>query len=383
MIKALIFDIDGVLVDSEVLSILITQNYFKSIGYNVGGDKFSSHLGIGMEDLIEGTAKECGFEVPLSDAFSFFKKEYSEKIKKNNIALPGAKDIIYKALRSGLKCAVCSSAPRWRVLLNLENIGVKINDLSAVISYEDAKRNKPFPDIYRRALLELGIDENEALVFEDSYGGIQSAKSAGCYVCALETTINEKKCKEAGAGYVIKDLSFFPDFSSFESFNSLFLELKRGKDALKYGNEWIVPLKKKLPKDVVEKDAIQLAYKAMLNAYAPYSNFRVGAAVVSASTGAIYSGCNVENASYGATICAERNAITTAITNEGKLGIEMLVIVSEVDPPAPPCAICRQVINEFSREDTPILLVSSKSKVVERYTFKDLLPHPFVFKEDE
>lgn len=384
MVKALLFDVDGVLVDSEGLSISITQNYFKSIGHDVKKDKFLHHLGIGMEDLIEGTASECGFSVPLDNAMSFFKKEYLSILERKDVSYSGVKDFIYKALSSGFKLAFCSSAPLWRLEANLENIGIDKKDVSVMVSREDIKRNKPYPDIYKKALVELGIDGKEALVFEDSIGGIKSALSAGCYVCALETTESDDDIKNSGATFSIKNISSFPDFNSLSSFNDTFNTLRgRGKDSVKYGNSWIIPLKKKLPKEVVEKEAITLAYKAMLNAYAPYSNFRVGAAVVSLATGAIYSGCNVENASYGATICAERNAITTAITNEGKFGIEMLVIVSECEDPAEPCAICRQVINEFANENTPVILVSSTSKKVVRYKFSDLLPHPFVFNEED
>ena len=122
------------------------------------------------------------------------------------------------------------------------------------------------------------------------------------------------------------------------------------------------------------------AIRMLDKAYCPYSHFQVGAAVLSASTGRIYSGCNMENASYGATICAERNAITTAVAAEGRIGLDLIVVASRSSHPAPPCAVCLQVISEFALPETPVILINDEG-VEERYLFSDLLPHPFEFED--
>jgi cytidine deaminase len=117
---------------------------------------------------------------------------------------------------------------------------------------------------------------------------------------------------------------------------------------------------------------ISAARTAQAHAYAPYSNFRVGAALES-HDGAVFSGCNVENASYGLTICAERAAICAAVS-AGVTRFRRAVVVSDVDPPAAPCGACRQVLAEFGL-DLPIDGVGSRGTV--RWRLSDLLPVAF------
>jgi cytidine deaminase len=117
---------------------------------------------------------------------------------------------------------------------------------------------------------------------------------------------------------------------------------------------------------------ISAARSAQARAYAPYSNFRVGAALES-TDGAVFLGCNVENASYGLTICAERAAVCAAVS-AGATGFRRAVVVSDVDPPAAPCGACRQVLAEFGL-DLPIEGVGSRTTV--RWQLSDLLPAAF------
>lgn len=111
----------------------------------------------------------------------------------------------------------------------------------------------------------------------------------------------------------------------------------------------------------------------MRNAYAPYSHFRVGAALLAAN-GTVYSGCNVENSSFPAGCCAERNALGAAI-HAGQQAFTDLVIVSEADAPTPPCGMCRQALVEFA----PTLRVTSYDAfgAVATWSLADLLPAPF------
>lgn len=123
---------------------------------------------------------------------------------------------------------------------------------------------------------------------------------------------------------------------------------------------------------------VNLANEAKKNAYAPYSNFHVGAALIGDS-GKVYTGVNVENSSFGATICAERTAIVKAIS-EGEKQIKAIAISSDSEDYTFPCGICRQVIIEFAAEDLVIICSNYKGEY-KVFSLEDFLPNSFVFKK--
>lgn len=129
---------------------------------------------------------------------------------------------------------------------------------------------------------------------------------------------------------------------------------------------------------MTEKELVSLAKKAAEKAYAPYSHFTVGAALL-ASSGKVYLGCNVENSSYGATNCAERTAFFKAVS-EGERDFEMIALVGgkegNFDSFCTPCGTCRQVMAEFCGEDFKIILGRNDGKV-KVYTLKEILPLAF------
>ena len=124
-----------------------------------------------------------------------------------------------------------------------------------------------------------------------------------------------------------------------------------------------------------EAGLIRAAAAARKKAYTPYSKFKVGASLL-LEGGEVVSGCNIENASYGATICAERVAIVKAMSENPGAGIEAIAVVTESEPPAPPCALCLQVMAEFCGPETPVLLESTAGSR-RSFRFRELLPHPF------
>jgi cytidine deaminase len=122
-----------------------------------------------------------------------------------------------------------------------------------------------------------------------------------------------------------------------------------------------------------QQSLLREAREARELAYAPYSGFKVGAAVRT-SSGKIYTGCNVENVSYGLSMCAERVAIFKAVA-AGDPAIVEIAVVTDAKPPSPPCGACRQVLFEFSRHADVILEnLDGESEVT---NIHDLFPHPF------
>lgn len=128
------------------------------------------------------------------------------------------------------------------------------------------------------------------------------------------------------------------------------------------------------------KELLADAIEARKNAYAPYSNFRVGAAVI-AEDDSIYTGCNIENASYGATNCAERTAIFKAIS-EGHKGIKAIAVIGAENEYTYPCGICRQVIAEFSTKDTKVIIGKNQNEYIVK-TLEEILPGAFTKKDLE
>lgn len=118
----------------------------------------------------------------------------------------------------------------------------------------------------------------------------------------------------------------------------------------------------------------EAARRSYARAYAPYSGFKVGAAFLMDS-GEIFAGCNIENASFGATVCAERTALGSAVA-QGATKPVALAVIARNNPPAAPCGICRQVIAEFAAPEMPIMLANPEN-IREFTTLQALLPRSF------
>lgn len=128
--------------------------------------------------------------------------------------------------------------------------------------------------------------------------------------------------------------------------------------------------------DRVDWQALLAAAEAAReHAHAPYSRFRVGAALLAAD-GRIFAGCNVENRTFGLTVCAERNAVVQAVA-AGAGPPEAVAVITDASPPAPPCGMCRETLAEFAA-DLPILLANPQGER-QLVHLRDIFPQPFVF----
>ena len=123
---------------------------------------------------------------------------------------------------------------------------------------------------------------------------------------------------------------------------------------------------------MMKQELLNAALSAWERAYTPYSKFLVGAAVL-AKSGKIYTGCNIENASYGLTLCAERNALFSAV-GAGEREFIALCVVGDTEAPISPCGACRQVMAEFK---VPCIILANLKDDVKEYTLEELLPYGF------
>jgi cytidine deaminase len=125
---------------------------------------------------------------------------------------------------------------------------------------------------------------------------------------------------------------------------------------------------------------VEKAYKQALSSrshsYSPYSRFAVGAALKLRGKSQSIGGCNVENASFGATMCAERAALHTAVASEGEIDPEFIVIVTAEAKATVPCALCLQSLAEFC-SDGFVVYLGNEKQILKKYTLHELLPHPF------
>jgi cytidine deaminase len=128
---------------------------------------------------------------------------------------------------------------------------------------------------------------------------------------------------------------------------------------------------------VDENSLIEIAMRVRLEAYAPYSGFRVGAALL-CDDGRVFTGANVENASYGLSMCAEQVAVSAAVS-AGCRHFEMIALVADSGSPCPPCGACRQILSEFGPE-TMVVMANLKGEI-RRAKVKELLPYAFTNRQ--
>jgi cytidine deaminase len=128
---------------------------------------------------------------------------------------------------------------------------------------------------------------------------------------------------------------------------------------------------------VTDADLIAAATDARGRAFTPFSKFKVGAALV-ADDGTVVTGCNVESASYGLTICAERVAIFKGVS-DGRTSFKRVVVVADTEKPTPPCGACRQLLWEFAPD--AVVVLANLTGTVKRYTMRELIPDAFDAKQ--
>jgi beta-phosphoglucomutase len=195
--KAIIFDMDGVLTDSEPLINAAVIAMFKELGLAVQPEDFHPFVGTGENRYLGGVAEKYRFPLDIPAAKKRTYEIYLAMVPTQLRAFPGAVELARKAKEIGLKIAVASSADSIKIEANLRNIGLPPGEWDAVVCAEDVEHKKPAPDIFLAAARQLGVAPAECVVIEDAVNGIQAAKAAGMRCVAVAQSFAADKLQQA------------------------------------------------------------------------------------------------------------------------------------------------------------------------------------------
>jgi len=187
-IQAVIFDMDGVLTDSEPLINAAAVEMFREKGLVVQPEDFIPFVGTGENRYIGGVAEKYGFPLDILAAKKRTYEIYLDLVPERLKAFAGAQPVVTTCRLAGLKTAVASSADRIKIEANLRKIGLPPESWDAIVTGEDVARTKPNPDIFLAAARLLRLAPRDCAVVEDAPNGIQAAKAAGMHCVAVAQT---------------------------------------------------------------------------------------------------------------------------------------------------------------------------------------------------
>ena len=205
----IIFDMDGVLVDSEPYIIRAITLALAGFGLKITAEDFHPFTGTGEKNCIRGMAENHNFSIDLEKAAKRTYDIYLELISGNLNPLPGAREFIAQCKKMNKKIAVATSADMRKAAGNFAEIKIPPETFDAIIAGNNVKHTKPAPDIFLLAAERIGIDPKDCLVIEDALSGIQAAKTAGAKCLAITSSFTPEKLP--GADFYAPDLAHVPD----------------------------------------------------------------------------------------------------------------------------------------------------------------------------
>lgn len=209
--KAILFDMDGVLIESEYLMRATAIQALAEYGVQAQHEDFFEFTGMGEDRFIGGVAEKHG--VTYTTAMKELAYDYfGQRVKEEAHVPEGVKEMLQVLHDKGLVLAVCSAADLRKVRYNLMAIGVDENIFSALVTGSDVARKKPFPDIYLEGARRIGMDPKDCLVVEDALSGIQAAHAAGMDAVAVPTSFTKEVLMEkAHPEYLIDEIRNLTD----------------------------------------------------------------------------------------------------------------------------------------------------------------------------
>jgi beta-phosphoglucomutase len=204
----IIFDMDGVLIDSEPFIIKAATQMFAEKGLKVKPQDFHPFTGTGENRFLGGVAEKYNFPIDITEAKNRTYDIYLEIIKGRLKPLRGAKEFIASCRKLNKKIAVASSADMRKIKGNLAEMKTPPETFDAVIAGDDVEHKKPAPDIFLLAAEKLLFDPKDCLVIEDAPSGVKAAKAAGCKCLAITSSFTPEKLP--GADFFAPDLAHVP-----------------------------------------------------------------------------------------------------------------------------------------------------------------------------
>jgi beta-phosphoglucomutase len=209
MIRGVLFDMDGVLSDSEEFICKAAIIMFKELGTKVTKEDFDPFVGTGENRYIGGVAEKYDLQINIDEVKARTYEIYLDIIKGNLSPLPGACEFINSCRERGFKLALATSTDKIKMEANLVEIGIPVTSFDATINGLEVEMKKPFPEIYIKAAERIGLKPEECLVVEDAVSGIKAAKSAGCKCLALTNSFERSLLHEAD--WICDSLSDVPE----------------------------------------------------------------------------------------------------------------------------------------------------------------------------
>jgi beta-phosphoglucomutase len=209
MITGVLFDMDGVLLDSEEFITRAGMLMFKEKGFDVKESDFKPFTGMGENRFLGGVAEKYNIpfdqEKDKSRAYAIYEKISHGRLK----PLPGVREFIEKCRQKKLKLAVATSADEVKMRINLRETGLSEKLFDVLVNGLEVQHKKPHPEIYLLAAKRLGLDPASCLVVEDAISGLKAAKAAGCRCLAITSSFSADDFAEAD--WIVRDLSEAPE----------------------------------------------------------------------------------------------------------------------------------------------------------------------------
>ncbi len=204
--NTVLFDMDGVLVNSEPVIIKAATRALAEVGITATREFFEPFLGAGEEFFIIGPCKDAGIPEKTEATMNAMYQYYNETVYQELMVYPGAAETIRSLHLAGITTALVSSSERKKLLVSLDAAKIPAECFSLILSGSDVTRKKPDPEAYLKAAEKLGKAPKDCLVIEDALNGVKAAKAAGMTCAAVTTSFPEEELRKVGADIILSGL---------------------------------------------------------------------------------------------------------------------------------------------------------------------------------